>query len=169
VRQNFQTIVPDAQFLQDLPFSPIYDRRHDLSVVASYEINKRLTASATFVYGSGDLRWIPEGRFSFQDVDLGEFEPIIPDFGDRNNYRLPAYHRLDLGLVWKFFPKWGESDLTFSVVNVYDRRNTFFLFFEPEGENLIGGDGGISIPDRVAANQVSLFPILPAFTYNFKF
>lgn len=168
-RSNFKTLVPDAQFLQDLPYSPIYDRRHDLSVVASYEINRRLTASATFVYGSGDLRWLPEGRFTFQDVEMADFEPIIPDFGERNNYRLPPYHRLDLGLVWKFFPKWGESDLTLSVINVYDRRNTFFLYFEPVGETTIGGEGGVTVPDRVAAKQVSLFPILPAFTYNFKF
>jgi outer membrane cobalamin receptor len=170
VRSDFKTISPDAQFLQELPFSPIYDRRHDLSIVATYQISKRLTASATFVYGSGDLRWLPEGRFSFQDVDLAEFQSVVPDFGDRNNYRLPDYHRLDLGLVWKFFPKWGESDLTFSVINVYDRRNTFFLFFEPVGETIIGADGnGVVVPERIAAQQVSLFPILPAFTYNFKF
>ena len=170
IRSNFKTISTDAQFLQELPFSPIYDRRHDLSIVASYEISRRLTASTTFVYGSGDLRWLPEGRFSFQDVELAEFQSVVPDFGDRNNYRLPDYHRLDLGLVWKFFPKWGESDLTFSVINVYDRRNTFFLFFEPVGETIIGADGnGVVVPDRIAAQQVSLFPILPAFTYNFKF
>lgn len=170
IRSNFKTISTDAQFLQELPFSPIYDRRHDLSIVASYEISRRLTASTTFVYGSGDLRWLPEGRFSFQDVELAEFQSVVPDFGDRNNYRLPDYHRLDLGLVWKFFPKWGESDLTFSVINVYDRRNTFFLFFEPVGETIIGADGnGVVVPERIAAQQVSLFPILPAFTYNFKF
>lgn len=170
IRRNFKTISPDAQFLQELPFSPIYDRRHDLSVVASYKISRRLNASATFVYGSGDLRWLPQGRFSFQDVELADFQAVVPDFGDRNNYRLPDYHRLDLGLVWKFFPKWGESDLTLSVVNVYDRRNTFFLFFEPVGETTIGGQtNGLSVPERIAAQQVSLFPILPAFTYNFKF
>jgi len=169
-RRNFVQIDPNAQFLQQTPFSPIYDRRHDISVVGTYELSKRLTASATFVYGSGDLRWLPTGRFTFQDVAPAELESVIPDFGDRNNYRLPAYHRLDLGLVWKFFPKWGESDLTFSIVNAYDRRNTFFIFFEPVDEIQIGtGDGAIEVPTRIAAQQVSLFPILPAFTWNFKF
>jgi hypothetical protein len=169
-RSNFRKINPNAQFAQTTPFSPIYDRRHDLSIVASYEISRRLTASATFVYGSGDLRWLPEGRFTFQDVPLTNLEAVVPDFGDRNNYRLPPYHRLDLGLVWKFFPKWGSSDLTLSVVNAYDRRNTFFIFFEPVGETKIGaGSGTLTLPERIAAQQVSLFPILPAFTYNFKF
>lgn len=169
-RSNFRKINPEAQFAQQKPFAPIYDRRHDLSVVSSYEISRRLTASLTFVYGSGDLRWLPEGRFTFQDVPLANLEAVVPDFQDRNNYRLPPYHRLDFGLVWKFFPKWGESDLTLSIVNVYDRRNTFFIFFEPLGETEIGaGAAAVTLPERIAAQQVSLFPILPAFTYNFKF
>lgn len=169
-RGDFETIDPEGNFAQQGYFSPIYDRRHDLSVVAVYELSPRLTATATFVYGSGDLRWLPNGRFTFQDVYGGNFEPIIPIYGDRNQFRLPAYHRLDLGLVWRFFPRWGESDLTFSVINAYDRRNTFFLFFEPEFETEQDANGNaIEIPTRVAAKQVSLFPILPSVTWNFKF
>lgn len=169
-RGDFETIDPEGNFAQQGYFSPIYDRRHDLSVVAVYELSPRLTATATFVYGSGDLRWLPSGRFTFQDVYGGDFEPIIPIYGDRNQYRLPDYHRLDLGLVWRFFPRWGESDLTFNIVNAYDRRNTFFLFFEPEFETEEDANGNaIEIPTRVAAKQVSLFPILPSITWNFKF
>lgn len=171
--QNFETLDPNGRFAQESegfgPFNPIYDRRHDISVVALYEISKRLTASATFVYGSGDLTWLPPGRFTFQDVPGAGFEAVVPDYRERNNYRLPAYHRLDLGLVYKFFPKWGESDLTLSVVNAYDRRNAFFIFFEPEFEGEEPTTGGIDIPTRIAANQVSLFPILPSLTWNFKF
>jgi len=63
-----------------------------------------------------------------------------------------------------------ESDLTISVVNVYDRRNTFFIFLEPEFAEGQDTNGNIiELPTRVAAQQVSLFPILPAITYNFKF
>jgi outer membrane receptor protein involved in Fe transport len=66
---EFQTLDPNAVFGEGLNyFSPRYDRRHDLSIVAIYEINKRLTATATWVYGSGDLFWLPPGRFTFQDV-----------------------------------------------------------------------------------------------------
>ena len=170
---NFETLNPAGRFLQESEnfgaFSPIYDRRHDISVVTLFEINKRLTATATWVYGSGDLRWLPPGRFSFQDIEGASFEAVVPDFRERNNFRLPAYHRLDLGLVWKFFPKWGESDLTFSVVNAYNRRNTFFTFLEPEFEEVDAGTTVIEVPTRIAANQVSLFPILPSITWNFKF
>jgi hypothetical protein len=170
---NFETLDPNGRFLQETQgfgaFSPIYDRRHDLSVVLLYEFGRRLTATATFVYGSGDLRWLPTGRFTFQDIAGAGFEAVVPDFQNRNNYRLPAYHRLDLGLVWKFFPAWGESDLTFSVVNAYDRRNTFFIFLEPEFEEVDNDGTTIEIPTKITANQVSLFPILPAITWNFKF
>jgi hypothetical protein len=171
---NFQTLDPNGRFEQERAgfgaFAPIYDRRHDLSVVAFYEFNRRLTATATFVYGSGDLRWLPPGRFSFQDVYGADFEAVVPDFQERNNYRLPAYHRLDLGLVWKFFPDWGESDLTFSVVNAYDRRNTFFLFLEPQFEGMEDDSGNsFQVPTGITASQVSLFPILPSITWNFKF
>lgn len=168
-RGDFETIDPNGAFAQQGFFSPIYDRRHDLSVVALYEINRRLTASATFVYGSGDLRWLPFGRFSFQDVQGQQFETIVPIYGDRNTFRIPDYHRLDVALVIKFFPKWGESDLTISVVNAYDQRNAFFVFFEPEFQEIDTGGQVLEIPDRVVAKQQSLFPILPSLTYNFKF
>lgn len=169
-RGNFKTLDPTANFAQQGYFSPIYDRRHDLSVVAIYEINQRLSATATFVYGSGDLRWLPTGRFSFQDIYGANFDAVIPVFKDRNNYRLPPYHRLDLGLVWRFSPKWGESDLTFNVINAYDRRNTFFIYFEPQFEEGEDNQGNaIQVPTRIAAKQVSLFPVLPSVTWNFKF
>lgn len=169
-RGEFVPLSPEAQFLQEGYFSPIYDRRHDLSVVGIWELSRRLTATATFVYGSGDLRWLPPGRFTFQDVYGGEFESVVPHYLDRNNFRLPPYHRLDLGLVIKFFPKWGESNLTLSVVNAYDRRNTFFIFLEPEFNQVQDDNGNtFEVPDRIAARQVSLFPVLPALTWNFKF
>jgi len=169
-RGEFETLDANAQFAQKDYFSPIYDRRHNISVVATYEINRRLTASLIWVYGSGDLRWLPTGRFTFQDMYGATFEAVIPHYEDRNTYRLPAYHRLDLGLVWRFFPKWGESDLTFNIINAYDRRNTFFIYFEPEFADDTDDNGNaIRLPTRIAAKQVSLFPILPSITWNFKF
>jgi len=160
-----------ADIMDGRYYPPRYDRRHDLSVVAMYELTERLNVSATFVYGSGDLTWLQTGRFSFQDAPGGEFQAVVPIFGDRNNFRLPAYHRLDLGLVIKFFPRWGESDLTISVYNAYDRRNAFFIYLEPEFRETMdeNTDLIIEIPERIEARQVSLFPILPAVTWNFKF
>ncbi|MEL7020356.1 MAG: TonB-dependent receptor [Bacteroidota bacterium] len=151
-------------------FRPNYDRRHDISIVLLYEISDKWTATATYVYGSGDLAWLPGGRFTFQDIYGGSTESVVPIFGDRNNYRLPSFQRMDVGIVRKFQPKWGESDLTISVFNALDRRNTFFIFLEPEFAEGMDDEGNlINFPERIAAKQVSLFPILPSITYNFKF
>ena len=166
---EFTPLFEGNTFAQQGYFPPIYDRRHDLSVVLLYEIIPRLTATATFVYGSGDLRWLAPGRFTFQDIYGADFESIVPDYQDRNNFRLPPYHRMDVGLVYKFFPEWGEHDLTLNIVNVYDRRNTFFIFLEPEFTEVSDGDTTFEVPTRVAAQQVSLFPILPSLTWNFRF
>ncbi len=151
-------------------FFPRYDRRHDLSLVAMYDLSRRITLSGTLVYGSGDRTWLPVGRFAFQDIAGGNFQPIVPVFGERNAFRLPYFLRADAGLVYRFFPKWGESDLTLSVYNATNRRNAFFLYMEPQYPK--GVDplvDPLAIPTGVAAKQVSLFPILASVTWNFRF
>lgn len=170
-RGDFVPVDPNGYFGEGTKyFAPRYDRRHDISVVAMWEITKRLTFSSSWVYGSGDLAWLPTGRLTFQDVQGGTSQVVLPVYRERNNFRLAAFHRLDLGLIWKFYPKWGESDLSLNVINAYDRRNAFFLFLEPEfAEDATPGGEVFEIPERIKATQVSLFPILPSLTWNFKF
>jgi len=170
-RGDFVPVDPNGFFGEGTRyFSPRYDRRHDISVVAMWEITKRLTFSSSWVYGSGDLAWLPTGRLTFQDVQGGTSQVVLPVYRERNNFRLAAFHRLDLGLILKFYPKWGESDLSINVINAYDRRNAFFLFLEPEfAEDATPGGEVFEIPERIKATQVSLFPILPSISWNFKF
>ncbi len=158
-----------ANIMQGRYFSPRFDRRHDISVVGIYELNRRLTLTATWVYGSGDLAWIPIGRTVVKGTPGADFQSVVPVYGDRNNYRLRAYHRGDAGVVIKLFPKWGESDLTVSVFNLYDRRNAFFVYIDPEFSDLETLNGSIEVPTGVSPKQVSLFPVLPSVTWNFSF
>ncbi|MFQ5448234.1 MAG: TonB-dependent receptor plug domain-containing protein, partial [Saprospiraceae bacterium] len=152
------------------PYFPRYDRRHDLSLVLMYDVSKRLTLSGTAVYGSGDRTWLPVGRFTFQDVYGADFQPIVPVFGERNDFRLPYFFRADAGIVYRFFPKWGESDLTLSIYNATNRRNAFFLYLEPQyADGVDPLEDPLAIPTGVAAKQVSLFPLLGSLTWNFKF
>ncbi|MEJ8757442.1 TonB-dependent receptor [Pontibacter sp. H259] len=143
-------------------FPTRHDRRHDLSVVALHQLNKRLSLTGAFVYGTGNAFSLPVARFAFQDVDNDE-PTVIPIYSDRNSFRLAASHRLDLGVVWKLKPKRGEADLTFNAYNAYNRRNPYFVYFEQvedeEEKQTIG----------FKAKQVSLFPVIPSVTYNFKF
>lgn len=151
--------------------APRYDRRHDLSVVLIYDVLPRLTISTTAIYGSGDRTWLPTGRFAFQDVVGGVTQSVVPDFSEtRNNIQLPDFFRMDFSVVWRFTPRWGESDLTFSILNLTNRRNPFFLYLELEGETVQDLNGNeTTIPEKVSVKQVSLFPILGAATFNFKF
>lgn len=147
--------------LIDPNFPPRNDRRHDISIVGMYDINKKLSASISWEYRSGDAISFPEGLFLTLGPSGNEVTPV-PIYSSRNSFRMPAYHRMDVGLIWKFDPKWGESDLTFSVYNAYNRRNPYFIFFETEtNEN--------DVPTNFVAQQVALFPIIPSITYNFKF
>ena len=132
-----------------------YDRRHDASVVLQYKINERWNLNATFVYGSGQTTTPVVNRY----IINGE---IVNEYGDRNSLRLPAYHRLDIGA--SFILKDNEkrySDLNFSVYNVYSRQNPYFIY-----DNVNFSDNG---DVTIQAKQVSLFPILPTITWNFKY
>lgn len=135
-----------------------YDRRNDLSVVALYELNNRWRLSATFVYGSGNAATLPQRFYLVNGVLTQEYSRI-------NEYRLPAYHRLDLGAIYS--PKKNEtrklkSEWVFSIYNAYNRKNPYFIYFDPVGSAYNGNL-------KIQAKQVSLFPIIPAVTWNFKF
>ncbi|WP_462255158.1 TonB-dependent receptor [Ferruginibacter sp.] len=135
-----------------------YDRRHDLSVVGIYELNKKWKLSATFVYGSGNATTLPQRFYIVNGILTQEYSRI-------NEYRLPAYHRLDLSAI--LTPKKNEkrkwkSEWVFSIYNAYSRQNPYFVYFDQNGSAL---NGTLSIQ----AKQVSLFPIIPAVTWNFKF
>ena len=143
-------------------FPTRYDRRHDLSIVLLHKLKERLSLTGAFVYGSGNAFSLPLARFPFQDVEGRDIE-VVPVYYDRNSFRMAAYHRLDLGLVWKLQPKRGESDLTFSVYNAYNRRNPYFVYFDQVD------DEQLQVPVSFKAKQVSLFPVIPSVTYNFKF
>ncbi|WP_299988221.1 TonB-dependent receptor [uncultured Pontibacter sp.] len=143
-------------------FPTRYDRRHDLSVVVLHELSKRINLTGAFVYGTGNAYSLPVARFAFQDVQ-GKSATVVPVYSDRNSFRLDAFHRLDLGLVLKLKPKRGEADLTFNAYNAYNRRNPYFVYFEQVKDE----DDNETLGFR--AKQVSLFPVIPSVTYNFKF
>ncbi|MFN6037001.1 MAG: TonB-dependent receptor, partial [Bacteroidota bacterium] len=144
-----------------IAFHPRFDRRHDISIVIMHKLNKRLSLSGTWVYSTGNFATIAGGRFAFQDA-LPTQISATPDYLRRNDFQMPPTHRLDLGLVWKLNTKKWESDITFSLYNAYSRRNPYFVFYEE-----IKDDAGQTI--QFKPTLVSLFPILPAVTYNFKF
>ena len=133
-----------------------YDRTHDLSVIATHEINDHWFASFIFIYATGNRATMTIGRYMIDGR-------VISEYGTHNGYRMAAYHRADVSVTYerkknkKFHSSW-----TLSVYNLYNRYNPYFIYFDTEG-NLY--DGTL----QTKAFQVSLFPILPSITWNFKF
>jgi hypothetical protein len=136
-------------------FPAKYDRRHDAKLVLIYDISKRWNVSATFVYGTGIATTVPVGRYFIEGQ-------IVNQYGDRNDYRLKPYHRADISATYIMKRKKYYSDITISVYNLYNRRNPYFIYFDVEGDIASGNL-------NLQAKQVSLFPILPSITWNFKF
>ena len=145
-------------------FYPTYDRRHNLTAVVIHTLSERVKLTGSFVFSSGQATTLPLGRFLFQDV-YGADVAAVPVYPQRNTYRLAPYNRLDLGVVWQLRPtRWiPESDLTFSIYNGYNRRNPYFVYFDQVKDKQTDQVTGYR------ARQVSLFPVIPSVTYNFKF
>lgn len=129
------------------------DRTHDLSLVGIYDITPKLSVSALFVFYTGNAITFPSGKYELN----GQTYFI---YTDRNGYRMPNYHRLDLGLTWirKNTEKF-ESSWNFSIYNAYARENAYSIDFQTNEDN----------PNVTEAVQTTLFRIVPAITYNFKF
>ncbi|PKP52283.1 MAG: hypothetical protein CVT92_09760 [Bacteroidetes bacterium HGW-Bacteroidetes-1] len=145
--------IPDIN--NGIQYPASYDRPHDISLVLTYELTNELSFGANWVYATGSPVTFPTGRFVIGNT-------IAPVYSDRNAYRLPDYHRLDLSVTYsrKKNPerKWhGEWNL--SVYNAYYRKNPWVINFVPDP----------NVPNATFAEMTYLFGIVPAITYNFKF
>jgi len=142
-----------------------YDQRHNLKITANYDLNDRKSLSANFSYISGTPTTFPTSRYTVQNF-------VVPHnfTNGRNNFRIPAYHRLDVSYTIKNVfigkkGKKGEDSLVLSVYNVYNRRNAFAIYFSQGTDRPAVGQ-----PIQTTANQVSILgSFIPAFSYNFKF
>jgi hypothetical protein len=129
------------------------DRTHDISIVGIYEISKKWTVSATWVYYTGNAVTFPSGKYEINGQ-------VVNYYTERNGYRMPAYHRLDIGATWqtrkteKF-----ESSWSFSCYNVYGRRNAYSITFQQDPDDAA----------KTQAVQTTLFRWIPSVTFNIKF
>lgn len=132
------------------------DRRHDISLATVWQINKLWSVSSVFIYVSGQAYTLPVGRYIIQGN-------LVNEYGEINNYRMPAYHRLDLSAKRSNLTRRGNiSTWSFSIYNAYNRANPFYISFEATG-NL----EEYSI--EVRPEYVSLFPIIPTISWQFEF
>lgn len=143
-----------------------YDRRHDISIVGSYQLTKKFDIGATWVYGTGNAITLGESTYRNVYGDIGSYN--IPynatEITQRNNFRMGAYHRLDIGI--NRVSKRGALTHTFSfgAYNTYNRKNPFFLFVDQKVQPT---DQGFKV--KRVLTQSSLFPIIPYLNYKIEF
>lgn len=157
-----------------------YDRRHDISIVGTYALREvtpdknGITLSATWVYGTGNAITLPvaEQYAPIHDPaqggnDVFDFfnQNYVSQYTGRNQFRMAAYHRLDLGMQITKKMKWYTRTIEISVYNAYNRKNPYFYFIGNAGSNsLFPGTG-----QQRTLKQITLFPIIPSVSYNIKF
>jgi len=129
------------------------DRIHDLALVGIYEITPKWSLSGNWIYYTGNAVTFPSGKYEIEGIVAGYYT-------ERNGYRMPPYHRLDIGLTWqrKKTEKF-ESSWNFSVYNAYARENAYFIQFRQNEEN----------PAVTEAVQFAIFKAIPSVSYRFKF
>lgn len=129
------------------------DATHDISIVGIYDITKKWSVSATWVYNTGNAVTFPSGKYTIN----GNTEFY---YTERNGYRMPDYHRLDLGAT-RYFTKSAkyESSLNFSLYNAYGRKNAYTIDFQDDPND----------PTKTQVVKTYLFTFIPSITYNIRF
>lgn len=140
-------------------FPAKFDRKHDVSFVLTHKVSDKFDFGATWVYGTGTRFTLPlqeittlqgSGDYVYTSSTASVYE-------GRNNYQMPNYHRLDVGMNFHKKKKHGTRTWNISVYNAYNRKNAFYLYLEERYEK------------PSVLKQVSLFPILPSVSYSYKF
>lgn len=135
-------------------YKSLYDKLHNLAVTSSYTLNEKWSFGANFAFQTGQPVTYPEGKYEYENI-------LVPSYGLRNENRLPAYHHLDIAATLtprKNYNRNYKTEWVFSIYNLYNRRNAASMSFR---QNANTGNN--------EAVRTSIFGIVPAVSYNFKF
>ena len=149
------------------PFPAKYDRRHDISIVMMYKPNKKFDASFTWVYCTGNATTLAMQEFQDEETtDEGDwYDSDVYGYVDgRNNFRMPAYHRMDVGVNFHKQKKRGLRTISLSVYNLYNRKNPFIVYESSRYHYHYQG-----VTYNSALVQLSIFPFIPSISYKFEF
>jgi outer membrane receptor for ferrienterochelin and colicin len=144
-----------------------YDRRHDFKAVGSYKFSDKFTFTASWVYGTGNSITLYTNSFSLPTInaqrrgfDFQGTQYAVSSAGERNAFRMPAYHRLDVSFEWTKKKRLFTRIWTVGAYNAYSRANPYALYQDTQAVN------GRDVP---VYRQFSILPIVPSVSYGFKF
>jgi hypothetical protein len=148
------------------PYPASWDRPNDLSLFVAYDISKRINISANWIYMTGSAFSSPVSFYYYNGRS-------IPLYAEKNNDRLPDYHRLDLSAIFDLNKNDEKFDhnLVLSIWNIYNRKNPIAINFN----KIKTEEGDIVVPTNfikqphLYSTQLYLFGIMPSITYNFRF
>lgn len=153
---------PNGEINGGKRFNDRYDSRHQINIVLTHKFNKYVDFTAAWVFSSGNRVSVPVAEYYYPFDMGGENNPsypmynhgVVSVYGERNNYVMPAYHRLDLSVNLRKEKKYGERIWSFNIYNAYNRKNAFFVNRGSE-------------PNKLKA--YSIMPIIPTLSYTYKF
>lgn len=128
-----------------------YDRRHDFKIAGIYNLSKRIELSAEWIYGTGNAITMPVAVYQGQDQN------VVEVYGSRNGYRMAPYHRGDVSIKFSKEKKRYSRAWVLAVYNIYNRQNPFYIQRDTD------------MNGKTVFKQVSLFPVIPSISYQFKF
>ena len=160
------------------PFFARYDRRHDVSIVLMYSPTKKINLSLSWVFASGNAVTLPTSLYVSEDLSdyLENYFPpefqqeaffgYVENYGKKNDFRMKPFHHLDIGVqfIKPHKKNNGQSIFEVSIYNVYSHHNPFFYYTEQVYNDVDG-----VVTSEYKLKQISIFPIIPTFTYHFKF
>jgi outer membrane receptor for ferrienterochelin and colicin len=151
----------DLNFGKPYPYR--YDRRHDIGLAITHKLNDNIDFGLVWVFGTGNAVSLPIEKYPGTGLNPSlSYYSDIEYYDGRNGFRTPSYHRLDLGVNFHKQLKKGERTWSFNIYNVYNRKNPFMIYFSNEYDYF-------SSTPTTRLKQISLFPIIPSFSYSYKF
>lgn len=149
---------------QGFPFPFKYDRRHNLGLALIYQLTRSISISADYTLNTGLAFSLPLQKYDFQFDHFQGSPATALVYNGKNNYRLPAYHRLDVGLNVSFSTAWLQHEIKAGIYNIYDRNNP--LYYDLRTGLISDGEQLREVKEFV---QVNMIPLMPSLSYAVSF
>lgn len=153
-------IFPEINFGKTFYYK--YDRRHDFELVVTHKLSKRIEISGSWQFQTGSPYTLPVGQYEAANFNstfsYSSYISSIDMYKGRNNFRLLNYHRLDLGITWSRKKKRYEKSWNVSLYNAYNRQNPFYYYIDRDYRT-----------GKSSLKGITILPIFPSISYNFKF
>jgi hypothetical protein len=143
----------------EFPFA--YDQTHNLSIVGNYKIAENITLSATWMYHTGNCVTLASSKYKLYNHDYSgytykNYYTDVEVYSEKNGYRLPDYHKLDIGINRTKQMKKGVRNWSINIYNAYNRQNAYYVFYKKDDK------GNIKLYQR------SFFPIILNAGYSYS-